>query len=110
MKKYKDLYVEEKQQHEEALQRYKEDHVNEMEIISLHKKCIKRARKIPVPKKASELPDEPKKVSGLPGLIDDPNEEGQKPKKGQEMEKRSLQRQEKKLKRPHNQKKGTKVT
>ena len=42
MKKYKDLYKEEKQRHEEALQRYQEDHMDEMEIINLHKKCNKR--------------------------------------------------------------------
>ena len=34
MKKCKDLYKEEKQPHEEALQRYQEDHMNEIEIIS----------------------------------------------------------------------------
>ena len=52
MKKYKDLYGEEKQQHEEALQRYQEDHGDEMEIINLHKKCSKKDRK--GPKKASD--------------------------------------------------------
>ena len=41
MKKYKDLYEKEKQQHEEVLQRYQEDHTGEMEIINLHKKCNK---------------------------------------------------------------------
>ena len=41
MKKYKDLYEEEKQRHEEALQRYQEDHMDEMEIINLHKRCNK---------------------------------------------------------------------
>ena len=59
------------QRHEEALQRYLEDHIDEMEIINLHKKCNKKARKI----------SQPEKVSGLPGLIDDPSKEGQKPKK-----------------------------
>ena len=95
MKKYKDFYEEEKQRHEEALQRYHEDHMDEMEIISLRKRCNKKARKVSKPKKASGSPkldkpkkasgspksDEPKKVSGSPGLIDDPSEEGQKPKK-----------------------------
>ena len=47
MKKYKDLYEEEKQQHEEALQRYQEDHTDEIEIINLHKKCNKTAQKAP---------------------------------------------------------------
>ena len=57
--------------------------MDEMEIISLHKRCNKRARKVPQPKKVSESPksDEPKKVSRSPGLIDNPSEEGQKTKK-----------------------------
>ena len=44
MKKYKELYEEEKQRHEGALQRYQEDHPDEMEIIKLHKKCNKKDR------------------------------------------------------------------
>ena len=78
MKRYKDLYEEEKQRHEEALQRYQEDHIDEMEIISLRKRCDKKARKVSQPEKASPKSDESKKVSGL---IDDPSEEGQKPKR-----------------------------
>ena len=50
MKKFKELY-EEKQQHEEARQRYQEDHMDEMEIINLHKRCNK---KTPQPKKTSK--------------------------------------------------------
>ena len=42
MRKYKDLYKEEKQQQEEALQRHQEYHMDEMEIFNLHKKCNKR--------------------------------------------------------------------
>ena len=38
MNKYKDLYEEQKRRHEEALQRYQEDHMDEMEIIDLHKR------------------------------------------------------------------------
>ena len=38
MKKYRDLYKEEKLRHEEALHRYQEYHIDEMEIISLHKR------------------------------------------------------------------------
>ena len=66
MKKYKDLYEEEKQRHEEALQRYHEDHIDEMEIVNLYKKCNKKARKVPRPKNASGSPklDEPKKYQG----------------------------------------------
>ena len=59
IKNYKELYEEEKRQHEEALQRYQEDHMDEMEIISLHKRCNKKARRVSQPKKASGL-DEPK--------------------------------------------------
>ena len=94
MKKYKDLYEEEKQRHEEVLQRYQEDHMDEMEIISLHKKCNKKARKVSQPKKASPKSDEPIisiiVVSSLPkrdesrkvsGPIDGPSEEEKKPKK-----------------------------
>ena len=45
MKKYRDLYEEEKQQHEQALQRYQEDHMDEMEIVNLRKKCNKKDTK-----------------------------------------------------------------
>ena len=45
MKKYRNLYKEEKRRHEEALQRYQEDHMDEMEIINLHKSCKKKAWK-----------------------------------------------------------------
>ena len=38
MKKYKELYEEEKQRHEEALQRYQEDYANKTEIVKLQKK------------------------------------------------------------------------
>ena len=80
MKNYKDLYEEEKQRHEEALQKYQEDHMDKIEIIHLHKRCNKKARKVPQPKKASKSfkSDESKKVSGP---IDDPSKEEQKPKK-----------------------------
>ena len=84
MKKHKELYEEEKQRHEEALQRYQEDHADEMEIINLRKKCDKKARKVSQPskldepKKAMSKSDEAKKVSGS---IDDPSEEEKKPKK-----------------------------
>ena len=43
---YKDLYEEEKQRHEKALQRYQEDHMDEMEIINLHKRCNKTDTKV----------------------------------------------------------------
>ena len=76
MNKYK-LYEEEKQRHEEALQRYQEDHAGEMEIIKLHKKCNKKGRKVLQPKALSKS-DEPKKLSEL---VDDSSDEEQKPKK-----------------------------
>ena len=44
MKKYKDLYVKEKQRHEEAQQKCQENHMDEMEIISLHKKNATRQK------------------------------------------------------------------
>ena len=38
MKKYRELYEVEKQQYEEVLQRYQEDHMDEVGIINLHKR------------------------------------------------------------------------
>ena len=38
MKNYRDLYKEEKRRDEEALKRYQEDHMYEMETINLHKR------------------------------------------------------------------------
>ena len=61
LKKYSDIYEEEKRRHEEDLQRYQKDHMDEMEIINLHKRS--KARKILQPQKAPNSPksDEPKK-------------------------------------------------
>ena len=56
------------------MQRYQEDHADEMEIIKLHKKYNKKDRKVLQPKALSKS-DEPKKA------IDDPSDEEQKPKK-----------------------------
>ena len=70
MKKYKVLYEEEKQRHEEALQRYQEDHMDQMEIISLYKRSNK---KVPQPKKASSKSDGPKKAPKSPKFIDHPS-------------------------------------
>ena len=92
MKKYKEMYEEEKRLHEVVLQRYQEDHMDKMETIRVCKRRNKKARKVSQPKKASgshklkkasvsPKSDEPKKVSESQGLIDDPNEEGRKPKK-----------------------------
>ena len=36
----------EKQQYEEALQRYQEDHMDEVEIINLHNRCNKTGAKV----------------------------------------------------------------
>ena len=56
MKKYKDLYEVEKQRFEETLQRYQENHIDEVEIISLHKRCNKtRTKAKPVVKQSLEL-------------------------------------------------------
>ena len=38
MKKYRDLYEVEKLRYKEALQRYQEDHMDEVEIINLQKR------------------------------------------------------------------------
>ena len=46
IKKCRDFYEVEKQRYEEALQRYQEDHINEVEIIKLHKRCNKTGAKI----------------------------------------------------------------
>ena len=43
--KARDLYEMEEQQYEEALERYQEDHMDEMEIINLHKRCNKAGAK-----------------------------------------------------------------
>ena len=90
MKKYKDLYKEEKQRHDEALQRYQEDHPDEMEIINLHKKCNKNARKVSQ-KKHYQM--NLKKYQG-PLMIQ--AGKNRSLKKHQAMEKRPLQTQEKK--------------
>ena len=80
MKKYRDLYEEEKIQHEVVLQRHQEDHMDEMEIINLHKRCSKKVRKTSQPKKAPKSPksddDEPKskKAPNSPTFIE-PNKE-----------------------------------
>ena len=90
IKKYRDLYEEEKQRHEEALQRYQEDNMDEMETINLDKMCNKMARKTPRPKK---VPKSPKS--------DDSNEVEQRPKKhqGQAMEKKVTTKAGKKVKK-----------
>ena len=109
MKKYRDLYEEEKRRHEEALQIYQEDYMDEMEIINLHKRCNKKARKVTQPKKApkSFKSDEPKKIAGSPGLIDDPSEEEQRPKKASRPSdgKKTATRKEKKVKKTSQPKK-----
>ena len=52
MKMYRDLYEEEKRRHEEVLHIYQENSMDEMVIIDLQKRCNKKARKAPQPKKA----------------------------------------------------------
>ena len=46
MKNYRDLYKEEKRRDEEALKRYQEDHMDEMETINLHKRCNKTQKQL----------------------------------------------------------------
>ena len=96
MKKYKDLYEQEKQRHEDTFQRYQEDHMDEMEIVNLHKRCNKE---VPRPKKASSNSDKPKKVIKSLEFLDDPSEGKQNSRAADG--KRPLQRWEKKLKIPH---------
>ena len=89
---YSLCYEEEKQWHEEALQRYQEDHMDEVEIISLHKRCNRTVRKAPQPKKVPKSPEfiesseeeiRSKKASKSPELIksDDSSDDEQGPKK-----------------------------
>ena len=85
MKKYRDLYEEEKRRHEETLKRYQEDNMDEMETINFHKRCNKKARKTPRPEKASKLPKLDEQARKNRGL---------KKHQGQAMEKRSLQKQQ----------------
>ena len=94
LKKYKDLYEEEKRRHEEALQRYQEDHTDEMEIINLHKRCNKKARKTLRSKKVTE-----------PGLDDSAIEEEQK---WSSDEKKSVTKAGKKVKKISQSKKAPK--
>ena len=45
MKKYRDLYEVKKQQYEEALQKYQDDHKDDVEIINLRKRYNKTGAK-----------------------------------------------------------------
>ena len=47
MRKYRDLYKVENQRYEKALQIYQEYHMNEVEFISLDKRCNKAGAKVP---------------------------------------------------------------
>ena len=105
MKKYKDLYKE-KQQHEEALQRYQEDYMDGMEIINLNKRCNKKATQTLQPKKASSKSDEPERASKSREFIDNPSQEGQKSKKADG--KKVATRARKKVKKTSHPKKAPK--
>ena len=65
MKKYRILYEEEKRQNEEDLQRYQEDHMDEMEIINLYKRCNKNVRRTPQSKKAPNSDESSKEEQRL---------------------------------------------
>ena len=52
MEKYRDLYEVEKQRCDGVLQRYQEDHMDELEIINLHKRCNKTGAKAEIKKGA----------------------------------------------------------
>ena len=45
MKKYRDLCEVEKQQYEEALQRYQENHMGKLEIVNPQKRCNETSAK-----------------------------------------------------------------
>ena len=72
----------------------KMDEMDEMEIINLHKKCNKKVRKTPRPKKTPSYPNQMTQARKNRGLTKH---------QGQAMEKRSLLKQGKK--RPHSLKK-----
>ena len=118
MKKYTILYEEEKRRHEEDLQRYQEDHMDEMEIINLYKRCSKKVRRTPQPKKApnsddsSEKEQRPKKVNKNPQPLKAPKTSGfvdtgldDSGTKKEQRSKMVATKVGKKLKRPHNLKK-----
>ena len=73
-------------------------------LLTFTKRCNKKARKLSKSKKALSKSDKPKKVSGL---IDDPSEKGQKPKKASGDGKKTTTKTGKKI--PHSLK-STKVT
>ena len=83
------------------MQRYQEDHANEMEIIKLHKKYNKKDRKVLQPKALSKS-DEPKKA------IDDSREEEQKPRKASSDVKKTSAKAGKKAKKTSQPKKAPK--
>ena len=99
------------------MQRYPEDPTDEMEIINLHKKCNKKAKKVLQPKKASGPPksdeakkaspksDGPKKVSGSVG---GPGGEEKKPKKASSNGKKTTTKAGKKVKKTSQPKKAPK--
>ena len=80
MKKYRDLYEEDKGRYEKVRKRYQEDHMDEMETSGLRKRCNKKVRKTSQLKKApkSSKSDEPMPEFVDTGLDDD----DQKPKNG----------------------------
>ena len=55
MEKYRDLYEVEKQRCDGVLQRYQEDHMDEVEIINLHKRCNKTGAKAEIKRGAKAV-------------------------------------------------------
>ena len=84
--------------------------MDEMEIISLHKRCNKRARRFHSLERHQSHPNQMnlKKYQGHQGLLIIQARKDRRLKKhqGQAMEKIPLQKQEKKLKRPQVRKRG----
>ena len=65
MKKYRELYKEEKRRYEEALQGYQEDHRDEMETINLHKRRNKTGKKAAAKTGAEATPKIPRSIYHL---------------------------------------------
>ena len=95
MKKYRDLYEEEKRRHEEALQRYQKDHMDEMEIIKLNKSSLKKHRSQMRKNRSLKKHQSHQGLLMIQARINRSLEKHQ----GQAMEKMLLQNQGKKLER-----------
>ena len=101
MKKYKELYKGEKQRHEEALQRYQEDHADQWRSLNFTKRLTRRIKRF---YSLKYYPNQTNLHNYQNQLIIQARK-NRSLKKHQVMEKRPLQRLKKKLKRLHSLKK-----